>query len=35
MKFESSDLIQIKGYLNYRQGFDLKDFSNSKMFKCF
>jgi hypothetical protein len=26
IKFESTDLIQIKGYLNSRQGFDLKDF---------
>jgi hypothetical protein len=28
MKLESSDLIQIKGYLNLRQGFELKDFPN-------
>jgi hypothetical protein len=28
MNFESSDLIQNKGYLNSRQGFDLKDFPN-------
>jgi hypothetical protein len=28
MKFKSSDLIQIKGYSNSMQGFDLKDFSN-------
>jgi hypothetical protein len=28
MRFESTDLIQINGYSNSRQGFDLKDFLN-------
>jgi hypothetical protein len=30
---ESSDLIQIEGYLNSRQGFDLKDIPNLERFK--
>jgi hypothetical protein len=35
IKFESSDFIQMKRYLNSRQGFDLNDFLNSKRFKHF
>jgi hypothetical protein len=35
MKFELSDWIQIKGYSNSRQGFDLKDFSNLERCKPF
>jgi hypothetical protein len=34
MRFESSDLIQIKGYLN-SQCFDLKDFLNLERHKPF
>jgi hypothetical protein len=35
MKFESSDLNPNKGYLNSRQGFELKEFPNSERFKTF
>jgi hypothetical protein len=35
MKFESSDLNPNKRYLNSRQGFELKEFPNSKRFKTF